>query len=249
MTEFDSAFLCGLLEKFRPKKILELGVASGGTTGIILNCLENIGKKYEMFSVDISERYYIDPQYKTGFLTDSIKKNLKIGTHKFYLGTTLPFVIDEIGDDIDFLILDTIHTLPGENLDFLVTFPYLKSDAVVCLHDVKHNQTANIHGHATVSLFAAVTAMKFLNLIEKDDALFEYPNIAAFQINDDTIKNIENVFLTLILRWRHLPEKKDLNGYIEILKQLYPTELFMIFIQALIMNSENLKKEWSAAPQ
>ena len=58
MTEFDSAFLCGALKTFRPKKILEVGVAGGATTAIILQTLENIGEPYEMHSIDVAERYF-----------------------------------------------------------------------------------------------------------------------------------------------------------------------------------------------
>ena len=36
MSEFESAFLCGAIKQFRPKKILEVGVAAGATTAIIL---------------------------------------------------------------------------------------------------------------------------------------------------------------------------------------------------------------------
>ncbi len=42
MSEFESAFLCGLLKKFKPKKVLEIGVAGGATTAIMLQCLEDI---------------------------------------------------------------------------------------------------------------------------------------------------------------------------------------------------------------
>ena len=30
MSEFDSAFLCGMLRKFKPHKIMEDGIAGGG---------------------------------------------------------------------------------------------------------------------------------------------------------------------------------------------------------------------------
>jgi len=30
MSKFDSAFLCGAIRKFRPKKIAEVGIAGGG---------------------------------------------------------------------------------------------------------------------------------------------------------------------------------------------------------------------------
>ena len=58
MSEFESAFLCGLIKKYEPKKILEVGIAEGGTTAIILNCLESIGQEYKMYSVDVSEKCY-----------------------------------------------------------------------------------------------------------------------------------------------------------------------------------------------
>ena len=90
MTEFDSSFLCGLLNKFQPKKILEIGVGGGATTGVILSCLENIGQKYEMISLDISEKYYCDHQYKTGFLAHDVKKTLSVGFGTFeFVGTSI----------------------------------------------------------------------------------------------------------------------------------------------------------------
>ncbi len=52
MTEAQSAFLCGLLDWKRPRKIVEVGVAAGGTTAIIMQCMENLKTEYEIFSVD-----------------------------------------------------------------------------------------------------------------------------------------------------------------------------------------------------
>lgn len=42
MSEFDSAFLCGLLRREQPHKILEIGVAGGATTAFILDCLDEM---------------------------------------------------------------------------------------------------------------------------------------------------------------------------------------------------------------
>ena len=42
MSYWQSSFLCGLIKKERPQKILEIGVSAGGTTAIILNCLSLI---------------------------------------------------------------------------------------------------------------------------------------------------------------------------------------------------------------
>ena len=45
MSEFESAFVCGLIKEKRPKKILEIGVAGGGTTAIVMQCLNDLGGK------------------------------------------------------------------------------------------------------------------------------------------------------------------------------------------------------------
>lgn len=245
MSEFESAFLCGLIKKFKPKKILEVGVAAGGTTAIILNRLEKNAQPYIMKSVDILRTVWNDSSKHAGYLATTMKNNLQVGTHEFYLGTTLPFVIDEIGGDIDFLVLDTTHSMPGENLDFLTALPYLKENAVVCMHDVSLNQRdlPYMHFHATAALFSAVTANKFLNLVMNDNLSFNYPNIAAFQINSDTMKNIENVFLTLVLRWKYLPSQKNLWGYANMFSRHYPQEMFAIFMETLKLNVKSLMDE------
>lgn len=79
MSEFESAFLCGAIKQFRPKKILEVGVAGGATTAIILQALEDLGEPYEMHSVDVSEKFYADKTKSTGFLAMfALKNNLLI---------------------------------------------------------------------------------------------------------------------------------------------------------------------------
>lgn len=242
MSEFESAFLCGLLDKFRPSKILEVGVAAGVTTAIILQCLEDNAQKYSMYSIDASVQFYREPQHQSGFWSAPLRESLQHGTHELYIGTTLPHLIDNIGNGVDFVILDTVHMLPGEVLDFLTVLPYLSEDAVVCMHDVSFNQRSpqHLNNHATGALFASVTANKFLNFIIDDTLSVRYPNIAAFQITPDTMRHIENVFLALILRWMYLPSGNDLKGYTESFLRHYPHEFFAIFQEALRLNYKNM---------
>ena len=75
MTDSQSAFLCGLLKSCRPKKILEVGVAGGATTAIILQALEDLGEPYEMHSVDVAEKFYRDHSKPVGFLATFAKEN------------------------------------------------------------------------------------------------------------------------------------------------------------------------------
>ena len=86
MSKFESGFLCGLLKRRKPKKILEVGVAAGGTTAIILQCLKDMNIDTEMYSVDISKDFYIDPTKETGFLAKEAIERLKYNNHRFFFG-------------------------------------------------------------------------------------------------------------------------------------------------------------------
>ena len=245
MSEFDSAFLCGAIKQFHPKKILEVGVASGASTSIILQALEDIGEPYKIYSVDASSGWYRDKTKPSGFMaTFALDNNLFApqstlrGEHKFYLGKYLPQVIDEIGGDIDFVILDTVHYTPGELLDFPVMLPYLKDGAIVVLHDVSFNHDADPLAYATTALLSAVTSeKKFINLVEYEPTKSRcYPNIAAFSVGKRTQDHIENLFLSLVITWRYVPDDKQLEIYREFYKKHYPAELVGIFDETIKMN-------------
>ena len=244
MSEFDSAFLCGALKTFRPKKILEVGVSAGGSTVIILQALEDLGVSYEMYSVDASIESYRDKSKVSGFMAAYAKQHIfgnMNGAHEFHLGKILPQVIDEIGGGIDFVILDTVHSLPGEVLDFLAVLPYLTDNAIVVLHDVSLHQIEALYENATGVLFGAVTAEKFLNF-QPDSELFRYPNIAAFKVNGQTAENIENVFLSLILRWAYWPTDEQVKIYRQHYRRFYADALCEIFQDAVDMNAYNFFK-------
>ena len=246
MSEFESAFLCGAIKTFRPKKILEVGVLDGGSTSVILQALEDIGEPYEMHSVDIAAERPFKKGVETGFVAKFAKEKIFSlrGTHEFHLGKILPQVLDDIGGEIDFVILDTMHMLPGEVLDFIAVLPYLKEDALVVMHDVAVNQheyhTGWCDAYSNAALFSAVTAEKFLNFDEKN--FFRYPNIGAFKVSTLTAENIDNVFLTLILPWKYLPSQVELALYYQLYRKFYPIELYEIFKEAVDMNAFNIMR-------
>ena len=86
MSEFDSAFLCGAIKKFRPKKILEVGIAAGGTTSIILQAIEDLGTPYEMHSVDILREYWGDRTKPIGFIADLAVQFLNVKSYTKHIG-------------------------------------------------------------------------------------------------------------------------------------------------------------------
>lgn len=248
MSEWQHAFLCGLLKETRPRKILEIGVSAGGTTAVMLNCLSLLKCRCHFTSVDISETYYKNPNYKSGFLAEYAKNLIEnYAEHEVKIGI-IPDLIDEIGGDIDFLVIDTMHLLPGEILDFLVCLPYLSDNAVVCLHDViLHGIELMSDAYATQVLLDCITADKIP--IFGEDKEFGYPNIAAFRINADTKKYIYDVFSALLLTWQYEVEDVHLDAYRDKYVECgYSDECIKVFdcARRIFFDAAKKKREASA---
>lgn len=238
MSRFDSAFICGLIEAYRPRKIVEVGVSFGGTTAVILQCLSDLGYEFEMHSIDCEVRVVQDRSQLIGCLGEEARQLLGITSHKLHAGTILPQCIEEIGPDIDLLILDTMHSLPGETLDFLAAFPYLSENAVVCLHDVRENFKSweKRALSATAALFSCVAAEKYIN--EDERRSHSYPNIAAFQITPDTGKYISNVVELLMVSWDYMPADEQLKAYLDVIEAHFGDEVNWILDRAVALNRD-----------
>jgi len=241
MNEFDSAFICGLLDEFKPKKIVEIGVAAGGTTSIILKKLENRDDDISMFSCDLFEEFYRHikikgEMVKTGFLANPIKLKTNVD-HTFLLGDYFPNFADIIGGDIDFAIIDTVHSLPGELLDFLAILPHLSDNAVVVFHDISYHlwKYGRPTAFATDSIFNAIVADKIFKFSDEEmQGHSKIPNIAALQINKDTRRYVENIFGLFVLAWRYMPSDKELDIYRNYYQKYYDKILIRFYDEAIV---------------
>ena len=243
MYENDSAFVCGLLERFKPGKIVEVGVADGGTTAVILQCMKELQVPFSLDSVDVLEKNARKPQHEIGYLGMKAKELLGADDCRLYRGVYLPQVIEQIGDGIDFAIIDTAHVLPGELLDFLVLFPFLAPDAVVCLHDIRqnHKNPPSAESIATNVLFNCVAAEKYINADETRKP--DYPNIGAFKINGDTPVYINNAFGALTQSWSFMPSEEVMAYYDAVIKRYYSEESLWLYERAVAMNRESYKAD------
>lgn len=241
MSMWQLAYLCGLIKTYKPQKVVEIGVSAGGTTAVLLNCLSKLHINGKVYSIDIESNYKGNPKYKIGFLADYAKEIVKdCPKHEMLVGIS-PQFIDYIGNEIEFLILDTVHLMPGEILDFLVCFPYLKKDAVVVLHDVILHKYGKGIEFATQVLLDCVTGRKMPVFGYDND--MGYPNIAAFQINSDTGKYIYDVFSVLLLPWQYNIQLEDVALYRETYIKLgYSKECIEVFDCALKKKSKTISE-------
>lgn len=236
MSDFDRAFLCGMIRKKKPHKILEVGMAAGATTAVILNCMRALDLDCRLISVDYSEAWYKDGSQRTGFVAEEFKASQADYTfrHEVYLGDVAAAHLEKICEDgkIDFLILDTTHSLPGEVLDFIACFPYLTEDAVVVLHDVALSckMPGQSEAIATKLLFDVVKADKYY--MKSGEEAYGLANIAAFQMTEDTGENMLDVFSALQMEWAYLLREADYQKYLTLLMKHYEQYCIDIFMSA-----------------
>ena len=79
----DQRFLNGIIRKVKPKKLVEIGVAYGGTSALILNAIKDV-RGSKLYSIDINKYFYRDESKLTGFI---IKEKFKEISGKWTLLT------------------------------------------------------------------------------------------------------------------------------------------------------------------
>ena len=107
-------FVNGLIRLYKPKKLLEIGVCSGGMSAAILNSIKDI-KGAMLYSCDLEKNNYKinNNTFKVGHFVFKNFRNL-MTKWKLYTGNTTSAFIEKIGGNIDFVFIDTAHVMPGE---------------------------------------------------------------------------------------------------------------------------------------
>ena len=145
MSRRQQGFLCGLIKKTKPNKILEIGVAEGGTTASVMKTLSLLGMKSEVFSVDLATKLYNNYNLDCGYLYKEWKEDIKgQSMHKFLLGKTVAAQMDNIGKDVDFCIGKKVNiTIDSKNsIDLIIP--------IVCV-EVKTYLDATMFGEVKYS--------------------------------------------------------------------------------------------------
>ena len=136
ISDYDAAFFAGLALTLMPKKIVEVGVASGWGSVILLKALTEAGVlDYQYFGVDIAERFFYNDSYATGQAVGEVVPDL-ISKYRLLTGRSIAEVAPEIGYGIDFAFIDAHHMHPWATLDLLSLLPFLKPESWVALHDL-----------------------------------------------------------------------------------------------------------------
>ncbi|MGN0401761.1 MAG: class I SAM-dependent methyltransferase [Acetatifactor sp.] len=252
MPKTERKFVHGMLSFFRPKRVLELGVALGGGSLVILNAINSFESK--LISVDIEEKYVNDTRYEVGHIVKNSSSIVNLEQWELYTGVDVSEIITKQNEKFDFVVIDTAHIHPIESLNFLSIMPFLTDDAIVLIQDISlYAMCLHLHGFWHVPLSEGVKVRNASKLLydtlvgdkynlpfsaysedDKKQWNIEFSNMGVIQINEDTKKYIGNLFSMLEYPWGIYPI--GLRNISNIIKQYYSEEHYTSFKFAMNRN-------------
>jgi len=225
----DVAYLInGLIRKHKPKNCLEIGVAKGGSSILILNAIKDLPDS-RLVSIDLFTEFR---KKRVGHLVEELfpelmdKWNLFVGDmpHKYLIQLNLKF---------DFLFLDTAHVSPGEFFNLIEALPFLKENAIIVLHDTiwhldqaikkKNNLSEAKIMPTQIYLMSALIGEKFL--IQKNT--FNFENVGVVCLEEHQEKYYLNYFLLLMNIWQYMPKNEHINELRNFISQYYKSKLLL----------------------
>lgn len=232
LTINEAYFLNGLIRKYKIKKCLEIGVAHGGSSVLILNSIKDIPDSI-LISIDLNNRVYSDPTKNTGYRVDEffpeLKKNWKLFTgdqpHKF---------LDQLNIKFDFVFLDTSHSTPGEIINLIEVLPFLNENAIIVIHDLLWHFSKEVKYYpANILLYPSIFGDK-VPLKKKDGSI---DNIGAIFLYNNQENHYLDYFLLLLNFWEFMPSDSQINDLREFIKKYYKKEIYLQIFDTAVKNN------------
>jgi len=236
----EQKFFNGLIRKLKPKKIVEIGVSYGGSSALILNAIRDI-EGAKLYSIDKSINHYLNHHKKTGYI---VEKKFPELMDKWTLKTGILACefIETIGNEIDLVFIDTMHTTPGEMLDWLMVLPFLKEGAIVVLHDIFwmfHRPKRYQINYSNNQVFCYIRGE--LILPNNGNQIFSV-NIGALKLYSNQKQYYQIYFVALGNQWEYMPHDSDLKIMRDFFMKYYGEKLVEIFDKAVEYNQKFKKK-------
>lgn len=226
-------FINGLIRKYKPKNCLEIGVANGGSSVLILNAIKDIPNS-RLVSLDLNIQLYNDPTKKTGYRVNKyfpeLTKNWKLLTgqqpHKFLIKLNMKF---------DFVFLDTAHSAPGELLNFIELLPFLNENAIFVLHDLLYHFHFKIKFYpSNVHLYPAIYGDKVL--LQKKDGSIE--NMGAVFLYNNQKSHYLDYFFLLLTFWEYMPKDNEIKDLRIFIKNYYKKDIYLKIFDTAVMRNK-----------
>jgi predicted O-methyltransferase YrrM len=121
------------IERAGAKSAIEIGVASGFSSSVILSALQRQSSGAMLYAFDLAKQCYFDKTKLTGQAVSEIIG--KVANYKLTTGVTSAD-LPASTPIVDFIFIDAGHRHPWPALDLLSLYRFLKPGGVIALHDI-----------------------------------------------------------------------------------------------------------------
>jgi predicted O-methyltransferase YrrM len=132
ITAAEALFIRNLIDTYRPSKVLEIGMASGLSCGLIASFLDEFGGT-QVVTIDHDNTFFGDTTKPNGFLIEEIYAGKLISVQKLPFHTALD--LDRLSTNFDLVFIDANHQHPWPTLDTLMVYPWLGANNIIIHHD------------------------------------------------------------------------------------------------------------------
>lgn len=229
----------GIIRKLKPKNCLEVGVAQGGSSILILNAIKDI-KNSRLVSLDLNKKFYLNRSYETGY---RVKKYFPELTNKWQLftGEQPHIFLQKLKIKFDFVFLDTAHISPGEIINIIEILPFLNENAIIILHDImlhfsKENEKKKIQSVSSPQLLL-MSVLHGEKIVIKDSKGID--NIGVIFLYRNQKEHYLDYFLLLLSFWDYIPSEKQSNEIRTFIKKYYNNDLYLSIFDIALKNNYN----------
>jgi predicted O-methyltransferase YrrM len=208
----------------KPKRFLEVGTASGLSTGFIgLFMNENEGES--ILTIDYDTTFWMDRSEPTGYLAERIMKDCGPDVKIDFVRSTISthVALDRQSQEkFDMAFIDANHQHPWPTLDMIAILPFMEPGAFIYNHDLAlYKLQSPIFGIGPKYLFDQIP--EHLRKVTSDvkENIFYVKTPTDYRVLEKAMMD------ALFLPWtlRHKIEQPILNKFISIARQYWSEEL------------------------
>ena len=227
----------GIIRKLKPKNCLEVGVARGGGSILILNAIKDI-KNSRLVSLDLNKNLYFNRSYLTGY---RVKKYFPELTNKWQLftGEQPHIFLQKLKIKFDFVFLDTAHISPGEIINIIEILPFLNENAIIILHDImlhfsKESIREKIQSVSSPQLLL-MSVLQGEKIVIKNSKGID--NMGVIFLYRNQKEHYLDYFLLLLSFWDYIPSEKQSNEIRTFIQKYYNSELYLSIFDIALKNN------------
>ena len=232
-------FLNGVVRRFKPKKIVEIGVREGCASSIILNAIQDLNDSH-LYSIDLDKRDFI------GKCVNKLFPNF-LSKWTLYKGNIAAEFMEKIGKDINMVFIDSAHLEPGEILDFIMVLPFLSEEAVIVMHDIANQITATKRFKGWLGKRNEWAPYIIFNSMRGEIYLPSGKNLLTHDIGAKKLYINQKIYFHDYFRvlggqWQYFPKEQFINKIRNFIKRYYDNDCLNIYNEAVDFNRKFVKQ-------